>query len=608
MTTFKLSKNLELPARAVTEKIAFMGRTGSGKSFAAQRLAEEMLTAGVQVVVLDPGGDWWGLRALSDGSPSGFHLPVFGGLHGDLPLEAESGALVSELIVERSLSAVLDVSMMRDAGLRRFAKDFAEELFARVKRTRRPLHLFLEECQTFVPQHVDNAKAPMVGAFEDLVKIGRKFGIGASLISQRPQAVNKNVLNQTELLLCFQLTGTQERKAIEAWVADKGADEKLSAELQNLEIGEAVAWSPSWLKVYKRLRVERKRTLDAGATPTLEMGVSHNYQIAPLDIEELRDAMVGVVERAEENDPSKLRARIKELEARRTADTDALMVAAAIARAEKAERILEEVEEQNVALIARIDEIRSLATGFEIIPSRAKEKTSTTDAQAIAESIVEEMNNRTDFVAEAPVTINQQASSVHFRYVGPKDHRGNKPEKVLGLKRGAVRMLQVLACWQPTRLTKTQLATLSEMTESGTFSEYLGALRRNGFIDENRAGVTATNNGVQALNGNIPPRPSSTAELVAAWSRQLKAGARRMLDVLIQAYPKGRTRESLAKSTGMTNSGTFSEYLSKLRRNGLAEIDEDGNVRASRTLFLVEDNTVHEKRNGASSFRAGAWR
>lgn len=37
-----LAPDLKLPIAAVTEKLGFLGRTGSGKSYAAMRLAEEM--------------------------------------------------------------------------------------------------------------------------------------------------------------------------------------------------------------------------------------------------------------------------------------------------------------------------------------------------------------------------------------------------------------------------------------------------------------------------------------------------------------------------------------------------------------------------------------
>ncbi len=108
-----LSKDLSLPIDAVTQTFAFLARRGAGKTYGASKLCEEMLGVGAQVVVLDPVGNWYGLRLGADGKSKGLAIPVFGGLRGDIPLEPGAGALVADLVVDRELSVVLDVSMFR---------------------------------------------------------------------------------------------------------------------------------------------------------------------------------------------------------------------------------------------------------------------------------------------------------------------------------------------------------------------------------------------------------------------------------------------------------------------------------------------------------------
>lgn len=67
MKLLNIAKGIEFPIDAVTQKLAFIGRSSSGKSYGAGKLAEELLEAGVQVVVLDPVGIWHGLRTSADG-------------------------------------------------------------------------------------------------------------------------------------------------------------------------------------------------------------------------------------------------------------------------------------------------------------------------------------------------------------------------------------------------------------------------------------------------------------------------------------------------------------------------------------------------------------
>jgi DNA helicase HerA-like ATPase len=194
----RISEDLGLPLDVVTQKLAFLGRTGSGKTYGSSKLAELMLDAGAQVVILDVVGVWYGLRLDADGKANGIEIPVFGGLHGDVPLEPTGGHLMADLIVDRGLSVVLDLSQFEsDAAKARFAGEWADRFFFRKKAAPGAVHIFLEECQEFVPQNPQRGEERMLHAFQRIEKLGRNFGIGVSLISQRPQEVNKKALNQT---------------------------------------------------------------------------------------------------------------------------------------------------------------------------------------------------------------------------------------------------------------------------------------------------------------------------------------------------------------------------------------------------------------------------
>jgi hypothetical protein len=164
MKPLQLSKELSLPIDAVTQTFAFLGRRGSGKTYGAGKLAELMLDAGAQIVVLDPIGVWYGLRLSADGKHKGFSVPVFGGEQGDVPLEPQAGALIAKLLVEERFSAVLDVSTFRKEQRKQFVTDFAEELMHRKKTNRSAIHVFFEESQLFVPQMVGAKDARMVGS------------------------------------------------------------------------------------------------------------------------------------------------------------------------------------------------------------------------------------------------------------------------------------------------------------------------------------------------------------------------------------------------------------------------------------------------------------
>lgn len=203
-----------VPRSLATQTVAVLARKGAGKTYTMKRIAEALLGAGVQVIAIDAVGVWYGLRLAADGArASRFQVPVLGGWRGDIDLAPTAGALVASTLVESGQSAVLDVSKFRKGDRKTFATEFAEELLHLKKdpARRSPLFVILEEAQLLAPQKVQRGEERMLGAFEDLVKLGRNYGIGVGMISQRPQSINKDILNQTELLIVLQTNGPQER-------------------------------------------------------------------------------------------------------------------------------------------------------------------------------------------------------------------------------------------------------------------------------------------------------------------------------------------------------------------------------------------------------------
>ena len=170
----QISKHLSLPSDAITRRIAWVGTIGSGKSYGAMKFAELLYWLGAQFVVLDPVGGWYGLRLAKDGKSAGISIPIFGGQHGDIPIDASQGALIADLIVDKKISAIIDVSEFEyDTDKARFADAFARRFFFRKKSNKSAVHLFLEEGQEFVPQNIEHGEEKMLHAFNRIWKIGR---------------------------------------------------------------------------------------------------------------------------------------------------------------------------------------------------------------------------------------------------------------------------------------------------------------------------------------------------------------------------------------------------------------------------------------------------
>jgi hypothetical protein len=317
MKVLKVIPGHDFPLDAVTQKFAWLGRTSSGKTFACKRFVEQMLKVTAQVLVVDSVGVWHGLRQ----GDRGFDIPVLGGLYGDIPLEPTAGALVAEVAVSSGSSLVLDVSQMNDAQRARFMEALGRRLFELKKANPGAMHIVLDEGQDTVPQNPQPNESMMLHEWVRICKQGRAFGMGVSIVSQRPQEISKKALNQVECVLAFQITGAHERKALEYWLSDKGIDTKLAQTLPALEVGTPFLWSPQWLKVAAVTgRVLPIESADTSQTPKVGDAPRARAAMKPIDLGELRQSMAEMVEKVKESDPMALKKRIKELEAQLESD------------------------------------------------------------------------------------------------------------------------------------------------------------------------------------------------------------------------------------------------------------------------------------------------
>jgi uncharacterized protein len=607
MSPLKFARNLELPSDAVTQSIAFLGRKGSGKSYASSKLAELMLDIGAQIVVLDPVGIWYGLRLNpAKTGPSGYDIPVLGGLHGDIPLEATAGALIADLVVDRGISVVLDVSQFEsDADKARFAEAFGARFFFRQKQRPSAVHLFLEECQEFVPQNPQRGEERMLHVYTRTMKIGRNFGIGMSLISQRPQEVNKKVLNMCELLLAFQATGIQERQVIEKWAVDRGVDEdaeSLSKRLPFLEVGTAHAWSPQWLQIAEDIHILKKKTADVSSTPKVGDAPIEAKPLGAIDLEQLQKAMATQIEKAKAEDPKELHKTITRLERelRETktgngngkAHSDPAEISRAVnaAIANVAQRYSREFERRrsvvNTSLVGLSGNLRTIADRLH--------EAAIEFAKPIDEPDIAPLASSTAVVHDAPRS--PRTSTAVAAAPAPKTRDGFIPqstprggESASDIGRTPQRMLGALRFYESlgiSPITRSRVAGFVGISaDTGTFRNYLSQLRKAGYIIDALDDMVALNAAGRAV-ATDEGLPQSRAELHRMWLAKLGTTPAKMLQLLIDTYPDSMSRPALARMCNIDHTtGTFRNYLSQLRVLGLI-IDQGDDVKASEDALF----------------------
>jgi uncharacterized protein len=565
----KVAKGIDLPADAVTQTYGFIGRKGSGKTYAAGKLAESLLGEGCQVVVLDPVGNWYGLRLDQHGEkPSRYKVPILGGEHGDVPLEPGAGTIVADFVVSTGSSAVLDVSLFRKGQRKDFVAEFAEQLFQRKKTHRTPLMLVIEEAQVFAPQRADRGEERMLGAIEDIVRLGRNYGIGSAMISQRPQSVNKEVLNQCEPLVVFQLVAKHERDAVRGWMQHVGSEAQgLLDELPSLQTGECFFWSPAWLRLFERTRFLKKESYDASATPTLGQERPEPSKLKPVDLEALTEAMADTIERAKADDPKALRDEIKRLQkelANRPAEIDQAAIDQAIANRDRDwQAEISRLTSQSKGFVDRLQRIEQLAR----------------------------LNGEAEIAAKEPPKSRSPSPRKPTSAPRPTIERTPAFARDDRLRPAHQKLLDALA-WLETfgleRPARNLVAAIAGVSpKSSSFKNDVSRLSSLGFVSYPRAGDLAlTSEG--CVIASYPANAPTLADLHEAWRNcpALRPAHVRLLDLVIDAYPDDLSREDLAERAGVSPaSSSFKNDVSRLSSFGLIEYPESGRVVGSELLF-----------------------
>jgi hypothetical protein len=310
----RISDDLSLPISFVVTTHAILGKKRTGKSYKASQIAEELLRLDKQIVVIDPTSAWWGLRSSSDGLRPGYPITIFGGDHGDLPLEPEAAADIADAIIEDRFSAILDLSDLSRAGEQRFCADFLDRFYR--KNPKRPVHVFLDEADVYAPQSAQGDEMKSLGACRNLVLRGGIKGIGITMITQRPARLNKDVLSQIDMLTVIQIKHGPDIDQVKDWASRQetgGAQKEMIASLPNLPKGDAWVWD-SADETFVRVTWADKRTFDSGRTPDADTAIEPPKVLAQVDLDRLGATIANAKKAAKDNDPKELRKKIAELQ------------------------------------------------------------------------------------------------------------------------------------------------------------------------------------------------------------------------------------------------------------------------------------------------------
>lgn len=280
-----------VPDAALDTDIAILGKKGRGKSYTARGIVERLLDLNRRVLILDPLSHWWGLKSSADGKSAAYPVAVFGGPHGDMPVNEKIGRELARALAPVNLPAVIDMGEMTKAAQNRLVGDLLDELKAV---NREALTIVLEEADMFAPQSpMGDDSIRVLGAVDWIARRGRARGFRLISITQRPAKLHKDVLTQLSVLVTLGLSSPQDRDAIKAWVegnADRDKAREVTDSLAKLAVGEGWVWYPDG-DLLKRVQFPQNKTLDTSRTPKAGEKPVAATTLAQVDLSAIKAAL-----------------------------------------------------------------------------------------------------------------------------------------------------------------------------------------------------------------------------------------------------------------------------------------------------------------------------
>lgn len=592
-----IGDGMSLPVEYITTTAAILAKKRVGKTYLAQKIAEGLLAAGQQVVVIDMTSAWWGLRSSADGKSPGYPITIFGGRHGDVPLEATAGEMLANAIVADRFSAVLDVRLLKKGQRIRFIADFLEALY---DKNTTAMHLFMDEADAYIPQRsFSPEEARALGAADELVRRGGIGGIGVTMITQRAAVLNKNVLSQVDTLAILRMNHPKDIDSVTDWMEHHTTDKNLIAEIagsiSSLSRGEAW-WLDPEHKTFKKITVSAKSTYDSGRTPKVGEQVKAPKVLAKVDLDRLGASIQDTVERQKASDPKVLKLRVAELEKQLAAKIPAAkpgkVVEKLVVTDSQLAKIGALIDRGEKAVVAMADKTSAAAVSFGRVLDSAGAIGMRLEAEigklrtAIATTNIREPQSASTARPASPISRSVRISPP----IPPKNIRatGGDPgdPDLTGPER---RILEALAWMDGIGQAEPPIEAVAFLADyrpgGGAFNNTRGALRAKGYVDYPSAGALRLTELGRAA-APTPSIPGSGDQLRATVIDRLAGPERKLLEPLIDAYPGALTTEELAERSGYgAGGGAFNNTRGRLRTLGLADYPRPGHVRAADLLF-----------------------
>ena len=240
--------------------VLVLGMTGSGKSNTVAVLIEELLMHNIPMVIVDPAGEYYGLKEKFTIWEIGRDKDPNRQIDAEIsPTGAYHAATTA---YKNAASTILNVSGFHPKGRALFVAEFMETIWNLAPHHRFPYVVVLEEAHNWIPQKGTTA------ATEVLVQMsteGRKWGITVLSSSQRSSRLDKDVITQAKLAILHFVRHPADLSVYYEIVPRPRS--KVKDSVSRLGVGEALVLHGAEVQ---RRTIRRRHTPHYGHSPTVD--------------------------------------------------------------------------------------------------------------------------------------------------------------------------------------------------------------------------------------------------------------------------------------------------------------------------------------------------
>lgn len=238
----KLNKDIGFDlGKLIETRLLIQANSGGGKSYAIRRIIEQAFGK-VQIIVLDPEGEFTNLRGKFDF--------IYAGKGGDAPVESRSATLLAHRLLELKASAIIDLYELPPQERKHFVRLFCEAMVNAPKELWHECLIIIDEAHVFAPE---KGESEAMGPVIDLATRGRKRGYSVVLATQRLPKLNKDAAAECNNKLIGRASQDIDRKRAAEELGFTTKEQILS--LRDLDPGEFYVFGPAISRDVERIRI-----------------------------------------------------------------------------------------------------------------------------------------------------------------------------------------------------------------------------------------------------------------------------------------------------------------------------------------------------------------